>query len=196
VLGAKWAGVAPIFAVLGTVAFVQPVLMLSGTVLLSRGMGSRYLHIGILNAASSAVGFLAGIHWGPVGVATGYATATYVTAYPILAWAFKGTALRFRDFWASVCRPMIASLFAVGISLAVSGRLQEYEAAWKILAMGAIFLPTFILVLWCLPGGTLEIQRALELLPEKLRLKWRLNDFFQVVAAERAAKKRRHFKEV
>jgi PST family polysaccharide transporter len=171
-LGPKWADVAPIFAVLATVAFVQPVIMLWVTVLLSRGMGRRYLHIGILNAASSAAGFLAGIHWGPMGVATGYAIATYVTAYPILAWAFKGTSLRFCDFWASVCRPMMASLLAVGISLALSGRLQAYQAALEILAMGAIFLPTFVLVLWCLPGGRLEIQRALELLPAKPPLKW------------------------
>jgi PST family polysaccharide transporter len=172
VLGAQWAGVTPIFSVLATVAFVQPVISLWGMVLLSQGMGRRYLHIGILTAAFSAVGFLAGIRWGPVGVATGYAIATYVTSYPILAWAFRGTSLRLRDFWASVSRPMISSLCAAGISVAPSGWLRGYEAAVEIVALGAIFVPTFMLALWCLPGGRLEIQRALELLPARLRLKW------------------------
>lgn len=172
VLGAKWVGVTPIFAVLAAVAFVQPVIALWVTVLLSRRLGRRYLQIGIFSAVCSCAGFLAGIHWGAVGVATGYAISTYVAAYPILAWAFRGTSLRFRDFWESVCRPLTAGVFATGVSLALSGRLQGYEAALQILAMSAIFLPAFILALCCLPGGRREIQRALELLPLRLRLKW------------------------
>ena len=161
-----------IFAILATVGFVQPVITLWGMVLLSRGMGRRYLHVGILNSAACAAGFLAGIHWGPVGVATGYAVATYLTAYPVLTWAFRRTPLHFNDFLASIWRPLTASVFAAGVSLAFSSRLGQYEAAVEILALGSIFLPTFILALLCVPGGKLEIQRVFNLLPAHLRQKW------------------------
>ena len=132
-LGSQWTGVIPIFAILATVAFVQPVITLWGMVLMSRGMGRRYLHIGIFNTACSAAGFLAGLHWGPVGVAAGYAVATYLTAYPVLAWTFRGTPLCFQDFLSSILRPLTASIISTSICWLTSAWLDGSNAPIQII---------------------------------------------------------------
>ena len=153
ILGAQWTGAAPIFAILSTVGFVQPTITLWGIVVLSRGMGRRYLHLGIFNTICSALGFLAGLPWGPEGVATGYAVVTYLTAYPILRWAFHGTPLRISDFIEATFRPFIASAAAVVLCFMTSPAIKNLSPFLWICASGGIFVLSFLLLLRSLPGG-------------------------------------------
>jgi PST family polysaccharide transporter len=157
-LGTQWAGVVPIFAILATVSFVQPVITLWGMVLLSRGMGRRYLQLGIFNTLCSAVGFGLGLPWGAVGVATGYAIVTYVTAYPILVWAFRGTPIRFADFMQSIGRPFLAAITATTVCSLVGPFLAEWPSYAMIAAFLLLFFPLYLLAFFVLPGGRTELD--------------------------------------
>lgn len=157
-LGPAWSGSAPIFAVLALVAFVQPVITLWGIVTLSRGMSRRYLHLGLFNAGSSALGFVAGLPWGAVGVAVGYAVATYVTAVPILAWAFRGTPLRLADFFSSTFRPAVASLVAAGLCSVFWSDFGGVEGFTRLMWAFAMFLPAYLLTLLVLPHGRSDFR--------------------------------------
>ena len=163
-LGAQWTGIAPIFAILSTVGFMQPTITLWGMVVLSRGMGRRYLHLGIFNTICSAMGFLAGLPWGPEGVAAGYATVTYLTAYPILRWAFLGTPLSFSDFIEAISRPFFGSISAVFLCLITSRSINNLPPFLWICASASIFALTFFSVLRLLPGGKSDFTLILNLL--------------------------------
>jgi PST family polysaccharide transporter len=153
-LGPAWRGVVPIFAILALVAFIQPALTLWGIVVLSRGMGRRYLHIGIFNSVCCVLGFVAGLPWGAVGVASGYAIATYVTAIPTLLWAFRGTPVVLKDFLAGTARPFAASIFAALSLVAVSGQWATLERpAANLLISILVFVLLYSTCLRVLPGG-------------------------------------------
>ena len=122
-------------------------------VLLSRGMGRRYLHLGIFNTVCSAIGFVAGLPWGPVGVATGYAVVTYVTAYPILVWAFRGTPLCFRDFLAGTSRPFVASIATAALCAFMAPVLSQYSPLLWIAGAALIFTVIYPILIRLLPGG-------------------------------------------
>jgi PST family polysaccharide transporter len=168
-LGPAWGGIMPIFAILALVAFVQPVLTLWGMVVLSRGMGRRYVHLGIFNTVCSAIGFVAGLPWGAVGVATGYAIVTYVTAIPILTWAFHGTPLRLRDFFAGTARPFAASVLAAGTCIAFSKQWIDLGIVTQLAVSASVFGVLYLLVLRALPGGRGDFRLICSILPPLIR---------------------------
>jgi PST family polysaccharide transporter len=152
-LGPKWEAITPVFAILATVGFVQPVITLWGVVVLSRGMGRRYLHLGIFNTVCSAIGFAAGLPWGPIGVAVGYAVVTYLSAYPILIWAFRGTPLKFGDFTAVTVRPFTASIVAAILCFYISSVISTIPPFVWLALLGSAFMASYLCTLLLLPGG-------------------------------------------
>jgi len=152
-LGPKWEDITPVFAILATVGFVQPVITLWGIVVLSRGMGRRYLHLGIFNTVCSAIGFAAGLPWGPIGVAVGYAVVTYLSAYPILIWAFRGTPLKFGDFKAVTVRPFTASIVAAILCFYISSVISTIPPFVWLALLGSAFMAAYLCTLRLLPGG-------------------------------------------
>jgi PST family polysaccharide transporter len=151
-LGPAWHEVVPMFRILAAVAFVQPVVTMWTTALLSLGMGKRYLQVGIVNALFSVIGFVGGLSWGPIGVAIGYAITTYVSAYPILRMGFHGTPVTVKDFIQSVYRPFFASLFALLITSIVGSCIQQ-TAFFEIATIAPFFVVCYVGALWILPGG-------------------------------------------
>ncbi len=157
-LGVQWIGIVPIFAVLATVGFVQPVITLWGMVVLSRGMGRRYLQLGFFNAVCSIIGFVIGLHWGAIGVASGYAVVTYITAYPLLAWTFRGTSLRFKDFSTCIFRPFIASVIAVAGCKVLKPVWGELMPVQELAVSAMFFMAIYIVTIRSLPGSKLDFE--------------------------------------
>ncbi len=160
-LGSRWSGASAIFRVLAVVAFIQPVLSTQGMVMLSCGFSRRYLWLGVVNAAVMAASFGLGVIWGPIGVASAYAVAFYLTLYPILHYGFKGTPLRVGEFFSSMAKAVVASIAAGSMALAL-----KLGAAWShdltvLLGCGTTFVLTYLAVFWLLPGGREELREYL-----------------------------------
>jgi PST family polysaccharide transporter len=168
-LGPAWNGVTPIFAILALVAFVQPVVTLWGIVVLSRGMAPRYLHVGVFNSVCCVIGFVAGLPWGAVGVASGYAIATYLGAIPSLAWAFHGTPVRLRDFFAGTARPLTASIIGGAILFAVSRQWSDLPIVLQVGLSASAFALLYCCLLRILPGGSREFLLASRILHALLK---------------------------
>ncbi|MGN6552935.1 MAG: lipopolysaccharide biosynthesis protein [Verrucomicrobiota bacterium] len=169
-LGRQWLDIVPIFSVLAAVSFVQPVITLWGVVSLSTGQTRRYLHLGIMNTAFSAAGFLIGLPWAGLGVAAGYAAATYLSAYPLLAWAFRGTPVGIGDFLSGISRPMTASITGAVLDLLLFPRFFEHTTPWaEVVLHTLLFVPAYFACFICLPGGRTELSRARNLLPRPIR---------------------------
>jgi PST family polysaccharide transporter len=163
-LGRQWLGVVPIFSILATVGFIQPVMTNWGVVVLSLGNSKRYLQGGMWYTLSSILGFLAGIPWGGTGVATGYAIATYLALYPILRLAFRGTPIRIRDFFQSVLTPAIASCITVVAMTLMPDFYTGQSLIFNLLSLAAVFASIYAFCFILIPGGLRTALSHLQLL--------------------------------
>lgn len=164
-LGKQWSGVAPIFAVLAVVGFIQPAVTNWGIVLLSLGQPKRFLRVGMWNAVFSVAGFVGGLPWGAIGVATGYAVVTYLSLWPILRMSFKGSALRVSDFFESIAAPAIASCVAASVLILAGGFFKGQLAFVQVLLMGSVFVSLYALCFCLIPGGRSKLLAHMRLIP-------------------------------
>jgi PST family polysaccharide transporter len=70
VLGPKWEDTAPIFAAFTLVALYMPLSSVASWMLASQGRGNDFLLLSAVASAFTVASFLAGLPYGPVGVAT------------------------------------------------------------------------------------------------------------------------------
>jgi len=157
VLGGQWGGVSPIFSALAAVAFIQPSLSLIGLVLLSLNHSRRYLHFGFYNSIAVVTGFVIGLRWGAVGVAASYAVVAYLTAYPFLRWAFKGTPVRPNDLMESIFRPAASSLLSAVCLTLIFGDLFVYGLVLTLVIKLLMYIILYFIVYVLLPGGRSEL---------------------------------------
>lgn len=115
ILGQDWEPVTPVFQALSIAALVQPTASFSGSLLLSLGRSRRYLNCVIFNTSVIIAGFLIGVQWGPIGVATSYAITNIIVLYPWLSWALKDSPVSL-----TMCLKVCAFPFVVS-SLGVIG---------------------------------------------------------------------------
>lgn len=158
-LGERWLGVVPIFAILAAVAFIQPAASLRGLVLLALGCGRRYLHWGVFNAVFVTAGFVLGLRWGPVGVAAGYGIATYAILQPSLYLFFRGTPVTSSDFWRAIARPAIGSVLSAPVLLLLPAASGGPTQSILYLLCGALlYAAAYVVVTCCTASGRAELR--------------------------------------
>lgn len=96
-MGPKWAGVVPIFQMLGLAGLLQVINNPTGWIFISQGRTKLYAIWGVVSAVTSSLAFFAGIEYGPKGVAIGYAVGEFLRT-PFL-WFFltRNGSLRLSD---------------------------------------------------------------------------------------------------
>ena len=118
-LGPQWLGAVPVFRILGAVMLINPVATTIGLVQLSTGRSRRYLNLNTVAAALFVASFVAGLHWGIVGVAASYAVANYLLFLPAAAYGLAGSPVKVRDLFGVLPVPLLVSGFAAGVALLV-----------------------------------------------------------------------------
>jgi PST family polysaccharide transporter len=167
-LGPSWAGVVPVFRVLALVGILQAVESTRGLVLLSQGQSRRHLNWGVANSAILAVAFVVGLPFGIIGVATGYAVASYGVLFPNLVYCFRGTPVTVGTFVRSVAPSLAAAAvasagaWAVGALLSV-GWMAEGVAAT--LTFGVLYVGLCALR----PAARSNVARVWGVLRERIR---------------------------
>lgn len=119
-LGPQWLGAVPVFRIFGAVMLINPVVATIGLVMLSSGRSRRYLHWAIVTAIVFVSSFVAGLHWGIVGVAAAYAVANYVLFLPAALYGLAGSPVKVRDLLGVLVIPLGATVGCGVIALAVS----------------------------------------------------------------------------
>jgi PST family polysaccharide transporter len=157
-LGPKWLDVVPIFSVLAATAFIQAPVSLNGLVQLSLGRSRRYLMIGATAAVAVSIGFCIGVRWGPIGVAAGYAAATYLFLIPLLWWGFRESSLRVADFFESIALPAITSLAAAAVAWGGVQALPAVSVFLLLLLTGALFAGAYLSFLLLTRTGRTELH--------------------------------------
>jgi PST family polysaccharide transporter len=163
VLGPRWVEAAEIFRVLSVAAFIMPIAGFRGVVFLSLGLGRQYFNLGVLNTVCVTVGFMAGLPWGPTGVAVGYVIAVWLVQFPAIAYLVHTTPMTFVDLVKPSVRPAVASLLAAVLTLVcldagwAAGMLAQLALA------GVVFCVSYLGIYLALPGGKAELEGCIGL---------------------------------
>jgi PST family polysaccharide transporter len=106
--GPRWNGVAVVLRLLAPTVFVFAVINPLSWLLRATGQVARSLKIAFLIAPVVILGVVAGLHYGPPGVAVGYSGAMLLLAAPLVAWAKYRTVVSTADYLACINRPVAA----------------------------------------------------------------------------------------
>jgi PST family polysaccharide transporter len=156
-LGSKWQEASAVFRILAIAACLRPAAETAGAVMVSRGLSRRFLWLGVLSAATLVGFFIAGLRFGPEGVASAHIWALWLLLVPKLYWSFKQTPVQVRDFFSSITSSAVAGLvMTTALVLLKAGRF--FSAASSILVAGAVVAPVvFIATFLVVPGGKADL---------------------------------------
>jgi len=118
-LGPKWAAAAPIFRFLAPTILVFAIVNPLGWLMSSLGLVARNLRMVLLIAPLMIAAYIAGLAYGPKGVALAYSAVMLLWVFPAIVWSVRGTAISVRDILLTVSRPLASSIVAGGLAFGV-----------------------------------------------------------------------------
>lgn len=121
VLGRQWSEASTMFTLLGISGMVEPFTYTSGWLFVTQGRGREQLRWGLISTVLTITGIVAGLSWGPVGVAAGYGIAGLIRT-PLLFWYVgRNSIVTTRDLYRGIA-PFAYTSAAILLAL---GALQQ-----------------------------------------------------------------------
>jgi O-antigen/teichoic acid export membrane protein len=164
VLGAKWAPAVPVIQILAWVGLLQSLQRLNSSILQARDWTRQLFRYSVIVLVASVSGFVVGLHWGIVGVATGYAISSTLVE-PYYTWlTARSVGMPLRRFLASLSGIATASVGMVAVVLPVrlllvhAGIGAPVRLTLVVLLGVAVFAP---LCMWREAAVAQEVRRAL-----------------------------------
>jgi O-antigen/teichoic acid export membrane protein len=136
ILGSQWAAASDIFRVLGFSALIQPLYNTQGWLHISAGRSDRYLRWGLIGSFVIVLGFVAGLQYGPLGVAVAYTVATWAITFPCMWYAGRSAGIRASDIFGAVGKNIAAGLGSIAISIILLEHILIFKATWVNLLTG------------------------------------------------------------
>lgn len=141
IFGENWAIVIPLIKILAPVGLMQSILATIGTIYQAKGRTTEFFVWGVASSSLIVAGFLVGLRWGVLGVATSYAIVMLVIIIPGFAIPFHFIDLRLTTLVASLVRPLAASILMALVVMAVSTvltHIAQLAALQLLVATGVI----------------------------------------------------------
>jgi PST family polysaccharide transporter len=134
VLGPQWEEAANVFAAFTLMALYTPVASVSSCLLMSQGRGRDFLRVSTVASLTTAATFVAGIQFGPVGVATAYSLGCLAVHLP---WHYfvagRQGPVSTADLWSRFFT-FLPIWAAVGVATYLLRRLlEEFSAATQVM---------------------------------------------------------------
>jgi PST family polysaccharide transporter len=127
VAGPQWGKAAEIIRLLAPVGALQTAYYPCDWLLRARGQADRSFWWTIIGTAACLLGYIFGLPWGAIGVASGLVAANLILFLPGFVYATKGTTIRLTDSVNAMLPSFALTIFAVGAAWA----LRVYVAqAW------------------------------------------------------------------
>jgi O-antigen/teichoic acid export membrane protein len=157
-LGPNWSQAVPVFQILAVGAFVEPLVHGIGPVLVAQGNTKKYFRMGFINAIGLICCLLIGCMWGPIGIATGYSIAMYISVVVCIAYGLRNTPIRIQDFIQSIMASCIISILMAVFLLFVRYAVGWFLAPQWLFIFFIVYAVTY-LGLWVLvPGGKTALR--------------------------------------
>ena len=135
VLGPKWEQAVPIFAGFTIAAICVPLAGASTWLFQTQGRGKDWLFVSLLGSGITIASFVAGLPFGPVGLAISYSIAGLFIGTPILYYfAGRKGPVTTADLWTGIFRYLPLWIVVCGCDMAgapPSGELRATSASWS-----------------------------------------------------------------
>jgi PST family polysaccharide transporter len=146
-LGGKWAPVSVLLAVLAPVGMMQSIVSMNGALYRAKGRAGLQFGVGSLFSAITIAGFLVGLRWGVLGVATAYAIVNLFLLYPSLRIVLKLVDGAPRQVVRSVWRPLVCSAAMAVVVVAARWALPFRVGTWvQLICLTGIGVVSYLLV--------------------------------------------------
>lgn len=153
-LGPQWRPAEDVFRWLGLLLFSQPLGNATGWLFISQGRTASMFRWGLVGSGLSVASFVAGLPWGPTGVAAAYAVSGVLVRTPlVLWWVGREGPVRGLDLARAAVVPGLGgAVTGVGL-LALDARLEAMPMAARI-AIALVVGPVLhLLVVGAFPSG-------------------------------------------
>lgn len=152
ILGSQWSPASDIFFILGFSALIQPLYHTQGWLHISAGRGDRYFKWGFIGSFFIVLGILAGLPYGPLGVAIGYTVATLTIIIPCMWYAGGSAGISVVDIFGAVYRNILAGLGSIAFLVILFKHVVHFEIIWINLLVGlcgvGVTYSLFLLILY------------------------------------------------
>jgi O-antigen/teichoic acid export membrane protein len=172
-LGPGWDTAGLIFTFFAPAIGIMMVNGIHGWLHVSLGRADRYLVWGIIEWVATIALFLAGLPWGPVGVAVAWGVSFWALTLPALAYAGKPVGLTMGAVFGAIWKYVAAALAAGTVAALALARISWLSGAtgvsWafaRIAIDSALFLGLYLGAVILLHRGTAPLQRMGRLVRE------------------------------
>lgn len=170
-LGDQWLDAVPLFRLLSLAALGQSLRRATDWLYLSEGRTDSQLRWNGIAAGVQIACVVIGLRWGSVGVAAGFAIASWLLVVPDILYCTRGSLLSARDFLPMTWRPLIAASVGGVLALLVWPELlsnsptvaSEGAALRGVLQRLPAFVAAYTVVWVGLPGGRAALRDVLAL---------------------------------
>jgi len=167
VLGPQWTASSRLLVILGIAGLFQPIISSINWLLITQGRTHHMFHWALISAPITVVAVIAGLPWGPLGVAISYTAARLLIIDHLLYWyAGRSGPVRTIDFYRTVAPIAASSTFALGVALLFRGLTHIQSPVIGCVISLVIVGSTTYAVLFLIPAG----RRALGDVKSLLRL--------------------------
>ncbi len=146
VLGDQWAPAAPIFRALAVVGLVDTVAHTNGWLYAATGRTRAQAQWALISRPLVVLGFIAGLPWGPLGVAVGYAVVGIVLTVPGFAWSVHGTPVSLVDIARAAAPAIVVSAVTATVAGAVQWALRDASVYLVVATGGGAAAATYLLL--------------------------------------------------
>jgi PST family polysaccharide transporter len=117
VLGPQWLEAARIFTWLAVAGFLQPVGTTTGWLFVSQNRTGAMFRWGLIGSSMTIIAILAGLPWGPVGVAMSYGLSGLLVRTPFVLWYVgREGPVRTRDYYVTMA-PFASAAICAGLAV-------------------------------------------------------------------------------
>jgi polysaccharide transporter, PST family len=138
VAGPQWGKAADILRLLAPVGAVLTAYSTCDWLLRARGLADRSFWLTVISTAVCLLGYIVGLPWGAIGVASGLAAAHLIMVLPGFIYATKGTTIRLTDSVRAVLPCAALAILAVGAAWVIKSHVAgDWHPIVRLLATGA-----------------------------------------------------------
>jgi len=174
-LGPQWKESGRLFTFFGPGIRMMLLYGTHGWIHLSVGRPDRWLRWGIVELSVTGLLFIAGLSFGPAGIAAAWVASFWILTFPALWYAGQpvhlgvvaliGAVWRYIVASASAAAASILAMQAIGISAVTE---TPIAALSRIVEVSSLFLATYLLAVVLLHGGLTPLSRVARLLKDIL----------------------------
>lgn len=175
-LGPKWIPAGRIFTFFGPGIGIMILYSTHAWIHLSVGRPDRWLRWAIVEFVVTFSLFIAGLHWGPEGIATAWSASFWILAIPAIWYAGQPISLSISSVVSVTWKYVAASLVAVSATILVKSEIPSLAtmggisgALFRVTVVFLIVVPLYVLVVVLLYGGFEPLYRVASLLYDMIR---------------------------